>query len=229
MLLLLYSMLFYYMLNAQLFPLSQRPDQKELQSVFADSVIFLLKSLWYAFSSSLFYCAPYLLIAMSVFRVHSDTFFRFLFSECLHRICLPRQAACDCAGRSVPQLGFVASHQSAMSTPSVLLCQCPFNDSSWRKRGGQCAVNTSQIDLSSRLQYDRIFAPCLVFRVMKKSAICFAIAGGGLFCFTAQCLDLNFTSFVARNTVKISGNFTNQQSSNTKILHSAHTEYLCVV
>jgi hypothetical protein len=93
--------------------------------------------------------ALYLLIIMSVFRVNVDSF-RFLLSDCLHRIShlLSPSSSLWLLGRSVRQFGFVASHQSAMSTPGVLLCQCPFNDSSRRKRGGQFAVDTSQIDLS---------------------------------------------------------------------------------
>ena len=42
--------------------------------VCADSTIFLLQSLLYAFYSALLYCALYLLITMRVFRVYIDTF-----------------------------------------------------------------------------------------------------------------------------------------------------------
>jgi hypothetical protein len=37
-------------------------------------------------------------------------------------------------------------HQSLLSTPDILVCHCPFNDSSRRDGGGRPIARTSQID-----------------------------------------------------------------------------------
>lgn len=136
------------MLDAQLFPLPQRLAHKGQQCVQLE---------WFIFSNLCY--MPFILFYPSVRCtcllqwVYLDCkliLSRFLLGDCLHRIShlLYPSSSLWLLGRSVRQFGFVASHQSAMSTPGVLLCQCPFNDSSRRKRGGQFAVDTSQIDLS---------------------------------------------------------------------------------